>query len=93
MWGHTCSFDHPKALPFYQRSGFKPYQVMVEVHRDRGPVEGDAHRPALPRSQAGDLDVHGPQSPAYLSDHFPGKTPLRPGIFRITVIVVGPLAD
>lgn len=34
MWVHTCSFDHPKALPFYQRSGFRPYQVMVEVHRD-----------------------------------------------------------
>jgi GNAT superfamily N-acetyltransferase len=34
LWVHTCSFDHPKALPFYQRSGFRPYQVMVEVHRD-----------------------------------------------------------
>ncbi len=34
MWVHTCTFDHPKALPFYQRSGFRPYQVMVEVHRD-----------------------------------------------------------
>jgi len=34
MWVHTCSFDHPNALGFYQRSGFRPYQVMVEVHRD-----------------------------------------------------------
>jgi GNAT superfamily N-acetyltransferase len=34
LWVHTCTFDHPKALPFYQRSGFRPYQVMVEVHRD-----------------------------------------------------------
>lgn len=34
MWVHTCSFDHPNALAFYQRSGFRPYQVMVEVHPD-----------------------------------------------------------
>lgn len=34
LWVHTCSFDHPNALGFYQRSGFRPYQVMVEVHRD-----------------------------------------------------------
>lgn len=34
MWLHTCTFDHPSALGFYQRSGFRPYQVMVEVHKD-----------------------------------------------------------
>jgi GNAT superfamily N-acetyltransferase len=34
MWVHTCTFDHPNALAFYQRSGFRPYQVMVEVHPD-----------------------------------------------------------
>lgn len=34
LWVHTCTFDHPAALGFYQRSGFTPYQVMVEVHRD-----------------------------------------------------------
>ena len=34
LWVHTCTFDHPAALPFYQRSGFKPYAVMVEVHQD-----------------------------------------------------------
>jgi GNAT superfamily N-acetyltransferase len=34
LWVHTCTFDHPAALGFYQRSGFRPYQVMVEVHRD-----------------------------------------------------------
>lgn len=34
FWVHTCSFDHPGAVAFYQRSGFRPYQVMVEVHRD-----------------------------------------------------------
>jgi GNAT superfamily N-acetyltransferase len=34
LWVHTCTFDHPNALGFYMRSGFRPYQVMVEVHRD-----------------------------------------------------------
>ncbi|MDE2446522.1 MAG: GNAT family N-acetyltransferase [Alphaproteobacteria bacterium] len=34
FWVHTCHFDHPKALPFYQRAGFKPYAVMVEIHDD-----------------------------------------------------------
>jgi GNAT superfamily N-acetyltransferase len=34
FWVHTCSFDHPAALGFYQRSGFRPYRVMVEVHQD-----------------------------------------------------------
>jgi GNAT superfamily N-acetyltransferase len=34
MWVHTCHYDHPKALAFYQRSGFRPYAVMVEVHPD-----------------------------------------------------------
>jgi GNAT superfamily N-acetyltransferase len=34
LWVHTCTFDHPHALGFYQRSGFRPYQVMVEVHKD-----------------------------------------------------------
>jgi GNAT superfamily N-acetyltransferase len=34
FWVHTCHFDHPNAFPFYQRSGFKPYAMMVEVHDD-----------------------------------------------------------
>lgn len=34
FWVHTCTFDHPNALTFYQRSGFRPYAVMVEVHGD-----------------------------------------------------------
>jgi GNAT superfamily N-acetyltransferase len=34
FWVHTCHFDHPNALRFYQRSGFKPYKLMVEVHDD-----------------------------------------------------------
>lgn len=34
LWVHTCTLDHPSALAFYRRSGFTPYQVMVEVHPD-----------------------------------------------------------
>lgn len=34
LWVHTCHFDHPNALAFYQKSGFKPYQLMIEVHDD-----------------------------------------------------------
>ena len=34
MWVHTCNYDHPNALGFYQRSGFRPYEIMVEVHPD-----------------------------------------------------------
>lgn len=34
FWVHTCHFDHPGALSFYQRSGFRPYAFMVEVTDD-----------------------------------------------------------
>jgi GNAT superfamily N-acetyltransferase len=34
FWVHTCTYDHPNALGFYRRSGFVPYQFMVEVHDD-----------------------------------------------------------
>ncbi|TDK39727.1 GNAT family N-acetyltransferase [Rhizobium deserti] len=34
FWVHTCHFDSPAALPFYQRSGFTPYRFMVEIIDD-----------------------------------------------------------
>jgi hypothetical protein len=34
LWLHTCHFDSPQALPFYQRMGFKPYARAVEVFDD-----------------------------------------------------------
>jgi GNAT superfamily N-acetyltransferase len=34
FWVHTCSFDHPSALAFYQRAGFRPYAMMAEVLDD-----------------------------------------------------------
>jgi len=34
VWLHTCSFDHPRALAFYQRFGFRPFRQQVEVIDD-----------------------------------------------------------
>jgi len=34
VWLHTCSFDHPRALAFYQRFGFCPFRQQVEVIDD-----------------------------------------------------------
>ncbi|WP_374380503.1 GNAT family N-acetyltransferase [Dongia sp.] len=34
LWVHTCTFDHPNALGFYQKAGFVPYAFMVEVQDD-----------------------------------------------------------
>jgi GNAT superfamily N-acetyltransferase len=34
FWVHTCTFDHPAALGFYIRSGFRPYAFQVEVQPD-----------------------------------------------------------
>ncbi len=49
LWVHTCHFDHPNALAFYQRSGFRPYAVMVEVHPDPR-LTGHMPRQASPRA-------------------------------------------
>jgi len=34
FWVHTCTLDHPGALDFYRRSGFKPFRTQVEVLDD-----------------------------------------------------------
>ena len=34
LWLHTCTFDHPGAVPFYVRSGFQPYHRQVEITDD-----------------------------------------------------------
>jgi GNAT superfamily N-acetyltransferase len=47
LWVHTCTFDHPAALSFYIRSGFTPYQRMIEIHDDprlTGKLPRDASR-------------------------------------------------
>lgn len=34
FWLHTCTLDHPAALGFYVRHGFKPYAQGIEVAPD-----------------------------------------------------------
>ena len=34
VWVHTCDLDHPGALNFYQRNGFRPYARLVEIYED-----------------------------------------------------------
>jgi len=34
FWVHTCSLDHPAALPFYRKAGFVPFRCDVEVFSD-----------------------------------------------------------
>jgi GNAT superfamily N-acetyltransferase len=43
VWLHTCSFDHPAALAFYQRSGIRACRRQVEV-RDDPRLDGTAPR-------------------------------------------------
>ncbi len=34
IWVHTCTLDHPAALAFYQRSGFRPFRRQIEITDD-----------------------------------------------------------
>jgi GNAT superfamily N-acetyltransferase len=34
LWVHTCTFDHPRALDFYMRCGFRPFRRQVEIADD-----------------------------------------------------------
>lgn len=34
VWLHTCTLDHPAALRFYQREGFRPIRRTVETFAD-----------------------------------------------------------
>jgi len=43
VWLHTCSFDHPSALAFYQRSGFRPFRRQILVGDDPR-LDGTASR-------------------------------------------------
>ena len=47
LWVHTCTFDHPNALSFYQRHGFVPFKQEVELVHDprrNGTLPRDAAR-------------------------------------------------
>jgi GNAT superfamily N-acetyltransferase len=34
VWVHTCTFDHPAAVAFYQRSGFRAFRRQIEIVDD-----------------------------------------------------------
>ena len=34
FWVHTCTIDHPAALAFYIRSGFRPFKREIEIADD-----------------------------------------------------------
>jgi GNAT superfamily N-acetyltransferase len=47
VWLHTCTYDHPAAVTFYQRSGFRPFRRQVEIEDDPrldGTLRRDAAR-------------------------------------------------
>jgi GNAT superfamily N-acetyltransferase len=47
---HTCTLDHPGALTFYRKAGFRPYKRAIEVAPDprlNGIVPGSA-APQIP---------------------------------------------
>ena len=45
VWVHTCTLDHPSALAFYQRSGFRPFRRQIEIANDPR-LDGTAPRSA-----------------------------------------------
>jgi GNAT superfamily N-acetyltransferase len=53
FWVHTCTHDHPRALAFYQRSGFRAYKRAIEIADD---PRLTGH---LPRDAAPDVPVIG----------------------------------
>jgi GNAT superfamily N-acetyltransferase len=48
VWVHTCHLDHPGALDFYRRSGFRPYKLAIEIFDDPR-LSGVLPRTAAPR--------------------------------------------
>jgi hypothetical protein len=42
---HPCTFDHPSAVAFYQRSGFRAFRRQIEVVGDPR-IDGTAPRTA-----------------------------------------------
>ena len=47
LWLHTCTLDHPDALPFYLRQGFCAYKREVEIAPDPR-LTGDLRADAAP---------------------------------------------
>ena len=34
LWLHTCTLDHPRAIPLYASAGFRPYRRAIEIADD-----------------------------------------------------------
>lgn len=47
VWLHTCTFDHPAAIPFYLKAGFRAWKFAIEVSDDPR-VTGALPRDAAP---------------------------------------------
>jgi GNAT superfamily N-acetyltransferase len=47
VWLHTCTFDSARALGFYQRSGFRPFRMQIEIVNDPR-LDGTVPRHAAP---------------------------------------------
>lgn len=47
FWLHTCTLDHPGALAFYVRSGFRAFQRQIEIADDPR-LDGTLPRDAAP---------------------------------------------
>jgi GNAT superfamily N-acetyltransferase len=45
VWVHTCTLDHPSALAFYRRSGFRAFRRQIEIADDPR-LDGTAPRSA-----------------------------------------------
>ncbi|MDD1527954.1 GNAT family N-acetyltransferase [Bradyrhizobium sp. WBOS7] len=45
VWVHTCTLDHPSAVAFYQRSGFRAFRRQIEIADDPR-LDGTAPRGA-----------------------------------------------
>jgi GNAT superfamily N-acetyltransferase len=45
VWVHTCTLDHPSAVAFYQRSGFRAFRRQIEIADDPR-LDGTASRAA-----------------------------------------------
>lgn len=48
LWLHTCTLDHPAALPLYLSAGFRPYRRAVEIADDPR-LSGHLSRGAAPQ--------------------------------------------
>jgi GNAT superfamily N-acetyltransferase len=47
LWLHTCTLDHPAALPFYIAAGLRPYRRAIEIAQDPR-LTGELPRDAAP---------------------------------------------